>query len=71
MGATHALRGDAPILADHITPTAGGGADHAFEVIGLDRLVGRTTKLDGVDGTLEGLRRAVGLRTVIEQGENP
>ena len=47
MGATHALRGDAPILADHITPTAGGGADHAFEVIGLDRLVVRTTKLDG------------------------
>lgn len=35
----------------------------------LDRLVGRTTTLDGVDGALEDLRRAAGLRTVIEQGE--
>lgn len=35
----------------------------------LDRLVGQTTTLDGVDGALDGLRRAAGLRTVIEQEE--
>jgi len=35
----------------------------------LDRLVGRTTTLDGVDGALDDLRRAAGLRTVIEQEE--
>ena len=33
----------------------------------LDRLVGRTIALDGVDEALEDLRRAVGLRTVITQ----
>ena len=33
----------------------------------LDRLVGRTIALDGVDEALEDLRRAVGLRTVIIQ----
>jgi len=32
----------------------------------LDRLVGRTTTLDAVNGALDDLRRAVGLRTVIE-----
>ncbi len=34
----------------------------------LDRLVGRTTTLDAVDGALEDLRRATGLRTVITFG---
>lgn len=139
LGATHALRGDDPGLADHIGTITGDGADHAFEAIGkaatigllpafvcrggqavivgmpaegvtvpldpfdladggkrilgcnygssvpsvdfprisrlylsgrlpLDRLVGSTTTLDGVDGALDDLRRAVGLRTVIEQG---
>ena len=34
----------------------------------LDRLVGRTTTLDGVDQALDDLRQAAGLRTVIEQG---
>ena len=33
----------------------------------LDRLVGRTVALDAVNEALEGLRRAVGLRTVITQ----
>jgi S-(hydroxymethyl)glutathione dehydrogenase / alcohol dehydrogenase len=33
----------------------------------LDRLVGQTIALDAVDGALEDLRRAVGLRTVITQ----
>jgi len=139
LGATHALRGDDPDLADHIGTITGDGADHAFEAIGkaatlemlpslvcrggqavvvgmpaegvtvpldpfdladggkrvlgcnygssvpsvdfprisrlylsgrlpLDRLVGRTTTLDGVDGALDDLRRAAGLRTVVEQG---
>jgi len=142
LGATHALRGDDPNLADHVRTITGGGADHAFEAIGnpatlamlpslvcrggqavivgmpaegvtvpldpfdladggkrvlgcnygssvpsvdfprlarlylsgrlpLDRLVGRTTTLDGVAGALEDLRRAAGLRTVIEQGDGP
>ncbi len=35
----------------------------------LDRLVGRTITLDAVDGALDDLRRAAGLRTVIEYGE--
>jgi S-(hydroxymethyl)glutathione dehydrogenase / alcohol dehydrogenase len=35
----------------------------------LDRLVGQTTTLDSVDSALNDLRRAVGLRTVIEQGD--
>jgi len=35
----------------------------------LDRLVGRTITLDAVDGALDDLRRASGLRTVIEYGE--
>ncbi len=35
----------------------------------LDRLVGRTTTLDDVDGALEDLRRAAGLRTVIDYGD--
>jgi S-(hydroxymethyl)glutathione dehydrogenase/alcohol dehydrogenase len=35
----------------------------------LDGLVGQTTTLDGVDGALEDLRHAVGLRTVIEHGD--
>jgi len=35
----------------------------------LDRLVGRTTTLDDVDGALEDLRRAAGLRTIIEYGD--
>jgi S-(hydroxymethyl)glutathione dehydrogenase/alcohol dehydrogenase len=33
----------------------------------LDRLVGQSIALDAVDGALEDLRRAVGLRTVITQ----
>ncbi len=37
----------------------------------LDRLVGRTTTLDGVAGALDDLRRAAGLRTVIEHGDSP
>lgn len=36
----------------------------------LDRLVGRTTTLDGVDGALDDLRRAAGLRTIIQYGED-
>ncbi len=34
----------------------------------LDRLIGRTTTLDATDGALDDLRRAAGLRTVIEHG---
>ena len=36
----------------------------------LDRLVGRTTTLDGVDGALDDLRRAAGLRTIIRYGDD-
>lgn len=139
LGATHALRGEDPDLADHIRAVTGGGADHAFEAIGkaatlemlpslllrggqavivgmpaegvtvsldpfdladggkrvlgcnygssvpsvdfpklarlylsgrlpLDRLVGRTTTLGGVDGALDDLRRVAGLRTIIRFG---
>jgi S-(hydroxymethyl)glutathione dehydrogenase/alcohol dehydrogenase len=35
----------------------------------LDRLVGKTTTLDTVDGALDDLRRAVGLRTIIRYGD--
>ena len=35
----------------------------------LDRLVGRTTTLDDIDGALDDLRRAVGLRTIIQYGD--
>ncbi|MGH3144960.1 MAG: alcohol dehydrogenase catalytic domain-containing protein [Rubrobacter sp.] len=35
----------------------------------LDRLVGQTATLDAVDGALDDLRRAAGLRTVIEYGD--
>jgi S-(hydroxymethyl)glutathione dehydrogenase/alcohol dehydrogenase len=31
----------------------------------LDRLVGRTTTLDAVDGALDDLRRAAGFRTIV------
>jgi S-(hydroxymethyl)glutathione dehydrogenase / alcohol dehydrogenase len=34
----------------------------------LDRLVGRTTTLDAVDGALDDLRRAAGLRTIVRFG---
>lgn len=139
LGATHALRGDDPDLAEHVHAITGGGADHAFEAIGgaatiealpglirrggqavivsmpaegarvsldpfdladggkrilgcnygssvpsvdfprlarlyasgrlpLERLVGRKVTPDAVDGALEDLRRAAGLRTIIEYG---
>jgi S-(hydroxymethyl)glutathione dehydrogenase/alcohol dehydrogenase len=35
----------------------------------IDRLVGRTTTLDDVDEAVEDLRRAAGLRTVIDYGD--
>lgn len=140
LGATHALCGDDPDLADHIRAVAREGAEHAFEAIGLaatiemlpslvcrggqavivgmpaegvtvpldpfdladggkrilgcnygssvpsvdfprlarlylsgrlqlDRLIGRTTTLDAVDGALDDLRRATGLRTVVRYGD--
>lgn len=140
LGATHALRGDDPDLADHVGAVTGEGADHAFEAIGraatigmlpalvcrggqavivgmpaegvtvpldpfdladggkrilgcnygssvpsvdfpkisrlylsgrlpLDRLIGQTTTLDAVDGALDDLRRAAGLRTVVRYAE--
>ena len=37
----------------------------------LDRLVGRTTTLDAVDGALDDLRRAAGLRTIVRYGDRP
>ena len=35
----------------------------------VDRLVGQTTTLDGVDAALDDLRRAVGLRTIVRFGD--
>ena len=140
LGATHVLRGDDRDLVEHALSITGGGADHAFEAIGLpatletlptlvgpggravivgmpaegvrtgfdpydladagksilgcnygnsvpsvnfprlarlyasgrlplDLLVGRIADLDAVDGALEDLRRAAGLRTIIEYGD--
>ena len=37
----------------------------------LDRLIGQTTTLDAIDGALDDLRHAVGLRTVLEHGSGP
>lgn len=65
LGATHTLRGDDPDLPDHVRTITGGGADHAFEAIGLPatiemlpRLVGRGGQAVIVGMPAEGVRVA-------------
>ena len=45
LGATHALRGDDPDLADHVGVITGDGADHAFEAIGKAATIGMLPSL--------------------------
>lgn len=50
MGATHLLRGDDPDLVEKIKDVSGGGADHAFEAIGLPETIELLPSLLGRGG---------------------
>jgi len=76
LGATDALRGDDPELAEHVVRLTGGGADHAFEAIGraqtielLPALVGRGGQAVLVGMPAAGVRASIDPLDLADQGK--
>jgi S-(hydroxymethyl)glutathione dehydrogenase/alcohol dehydrogenase len=76
LGATHILRGDDPDLAERVRAITGGGAEHAFEAIGLPgtiellpQLVGRGGQAVVVGMPAEGVQVAFDPFDLADQGK--